>query len=38
MTEWENVVVITTVTMVDSNLESVFNYISSTLASVLLQN
>ena len=32
------VVIITTITMVGSNLESVFNYISSTLDGALLQN
>jgi pilus assembly protein Flp/PilA len=33
-----SVVIITTITMVGSNLESVFNYISSTLDGALLQN
>jgi pilus assembly protein Flp/PilA len=33
-----SVVIITTITMVGSNLESVFNFISSTLDGALLQN
>jgi pilus assembly protein Flp/PilA len=33
-----SVVIITTITMVGSNLESVFNFISSTLDNALLQN